>query len=232
MNLMKKKASPQQNTLDVQALQIKNYKKNGGVRLGPWTSHLFYSDPKHLAFSLSRYKFVSKLFNRYDSVLEVGCGDCFGSVIVAENVKKYYGIDFDKFIIDDNKERLISNKKMNFFFHDILVKPFEKKTMAAFSLDVIEHIPYKDEKLFLENITQSIGDGPFLLGTPNISASQYASKYSKESHINLKSAESLAESLSPFYKTILNFSMNDEVVHTGFSQMAHYIFALGLNRRK
>jgi SAM-dependent methyltransferase len=113
---MKNKNS-QQNTSDVQALQIKNYKINGGVRLGPWTSHLFHSDPKHLAFSLSRYKFVSKLFNGYDSVLEVGCGDCFGSVIVAENVKKYYGIDFEEFIIDDNKIRFISNEKMNFFFH-------------------------------------------------------------------------------------------------------------------
>jgi len=228
---MKKKINSQQNTLDVQALQIKNYKKNGGFRLGPWTSHLFYSDPKHLAFSLSRYKFVSKLFNGYDSVLEVGCGDCFGSVIVAENVKNYFGIDFDKFIIDDNKERLSSIENMNFFSHDILVKSFEKKTTAAFSLDVIEHIPSKDEKIFIENIIQSIGDGPFLLGTPNISANQYASKYSKESHINLKSAESLAKSLSPFYKTVINFSMNDEVVHTGFSQMAHYIFSLGIDRR-
>jgi hypothetical protein len=111
------------------------------------------------------------------------------------------------------------------------VKPFEKKTTAAFSLDVIEHIPSQDEKIFIENIIQSIGDGPLLLGTPNISANQYASKYSKESHINLKTAESLAKLLSPFYKTVLNFSMNDEIVHTGFSQMAHYIFSLGIDRR-
>ena len=72
------------------------------------------------------------------------------------------------------------------------MKPFEKKTTAAFSLDVIEHIPHKDEKLFLENITRSIEDGLFLQCTPNISASQYASKYPKESHINLKSADGLA----------------------------------------
>ena len=31
----------QQETLDVQARQILAYKKSGGVKLGPWTSHLF-----------------------------------------------------------------------------------------------------------------------------------------------------------------------------------------------
>ena len=50
------------------------------------TSHLFYSDPKHLAFSLSKYKFVSKLFNKYSSILEVRCGDCFGTVIVGDTI--------------------------------------------------------------------------------------------------------------------------------------------------
>ena len=217
--------------MDVQELQIDAYKASGGVRLGPWTSHLFYSDPKHLAFSLSRYKFVSKLFSRYDSVLEVGCGDCFGSVIVADNVKNYYGVDFDDFIIEDNKKRLALNTNMSFFTQDILKEPFEEKVMAAFSLDVIEHIPHKDENIFLQNIISSIVDGPLLLGTPNITANEYASKYSKISHINLKSSESLVESLVPFYKTVLSFSMNDEVIHTGFNKMAHYIFALGIDRR-
>lgn len=228
---MSKETSSQQDTLNVQALQVLAYKENGGVRLGPWTSHLFYSDPKHLVFSLSRYKFVSKLFGGHDSVLEVGCGDCFGSVIVADNVKTYYGVDFDEFIIEDNSNRLSLNRNMNFFAHDILTAPFGKKVTAAFSLDVIEHIPARDEGVFIQNIVSSVDNGPLLLGTPNIAANKYASEYSKISHINLKSAESLANTLKPFYKTILNFSMNDEVIHTGFSEMAHYIFALGIDRR-
>ena len=35
--------------------------KNGGIILGPWSTHLYNNDPKHLTFSLSRYKFVSKI---------------------------------------------------------------------------------------------------------------------------------------------------------------------------
>jgi 2-polyprenyl-3-methyl-5-hydroxy-6-metoxy-1,4-benzoquinol methylase len=224
-------SNPQQDTLDVQAHQVKAYNENGGVRLGPWTSHFFYSDPKHLAFSLSRYKFVSKIFNNYSSVLEVGCGDCFGSVIVADNVAKYYGIDFEEFVIEDNKDRLRLKTNMSFFAQDIIKSPFSEKVSSAFSLDVIEHIPEQDEGIFIQNIVSSIDNGPLLLGTPNITAKDHASEYSRISHINLKSAESLGELLTPFYKTVLSFSMNDEVVHTGFSEMAHYIFALGIDRR-
>ena len=44
-------------------------------------------DPKCLLFSLSRYKFVSKLLSGETNVLEVGCGDGFYSRIVAQTVK-------------------------------------------------------------------------------------------------------------------------------------------------
>lgn len=218
-------------TLEVQAKQIKEYKKKGGLTLGPWSSNFFYNDPKHLLFSLSRYKFVSKIFNKKNTVLEVGCGDCFGSVIVAANVKKYFGIDIEEFVIKDNITRLKLKKNMNFETLDILKKQFHTKVDAAFSLDVIEHIPFKKEKAYLENIIKSINNGPLLIGTPNVYAKKYQSELSNISHINLKSPQTLKESLEPYYKTIINFSMNDEMVHTGFDQMAHYIFALGTDPR-
>lgn len=221
----------QSSTLEVQQLQIDAYNKHGGVRLGPWTSHLFYSDPKHLAFSLARYKFVSKMLAGAPSVLEVGCGDCFGSVIVADSVGEYIGIDFDEFIIEDNKSRLGAIENMRFFVQDILSGPFAPKATSAFSLDVIEHIPNELEAAYVRNVVASTSGGPVILGTPNITASAYASKYSKISHINLKSAETLKACLEPYFKTVLNFSMNDEVVHTGYSAMAHYIFVLGVDPR-
>lgn len=221
----------QKETLDVQEEQLIEYKRHGGAILGPFTSNFFYNDPKHLLFSLSRYKFVSKILNKVDSVLEVGCGDCFGSVIVAANVEKYYGVDFDEAVIEDNKTRLQLKDNMNFEFLNILENPFHIKADAAFSLDVIEHIPFDQEKIYINNIVSSVNKGPVLLGTPNEYAKAYASEGAMRSHINLKTPETLAESLRPHYKTVINFSMNDEVVHTGFDQMAHYIFALGVDPR-
>lgn len=218
-------------TEEVQARQIEAYRRLGGVQLGPWSSHLFYADPKHLTFSLSRYKFISKMFVNYGSVLEIGCGDAFGSAVVAQAVERYVGIDFDNFIIEDNKTRLKHVPNMSFCLHDIVTGPYDEKFDGAFCLDVIEHIPEINESQFIENILDSLVDGPIIIGTPNISAEAYASEYSKESHINLKSPESLANALNPYFRTVLNFSMNDEVLHTGFSAMAHYIIAIGIGRR-
>jgi len=224
-------------TFAVQKLQIEEYKKTGGARLGPWTSNLLNNDPKHLAFSLSRYKFATKLLGRSDekktsSVIEVGCGDAFGSIILANELDEYIGIDIEKFVVDDDILRLKQYQNMSFDCWDIIKSPYTKKTESALCLDVIEHIPYEHEHDFINNIKESTTGGPILIGTPNITADEYASKYSKESHINLKSGSSLKNGLIPFYKDIFIFSMNDEVVHTGFLPMSHYIFALACNPYK
>jgi hypothetical protein len=34
-----------------------------------------------------------------------------------------------------------------------------------------------------------------------------------------------------FFKNVFMFSMNDEVVHTGYSKMSHYNFALCCGKR-
>lgn len=33
------------------------------------------------------------------------------------------------------------------------------------------------------------------------------------------------------FRDVFLFSMNDEVVHTGFTPMAHYLFAIGSGRK-
>ena len=44
-------------------------------------------DPRGLLFSLSRYKFVSKILEGKNDVLEIGCGDGWFSRIVKQTVK-------------------------------------------------------------------------------------------------------------------------------------------------
>ena len=61
-------------------------KKRGIERLGLTTSWAWHDDPRHLLFSLSRYKFVAKLFTGCERVLEIGCADGFSTRIVAQQV--------------------------------------------------------------------------------------------------------------------------------------------------
>ncbi len=67
-----------------------------------------------------------------------------------------------------------------------------------------------------------------ILGTPNIMAAQHASKWSAEGHRNLKSAGTLRDLLAAHFENVFVFSMNDEVVHTGFHPMAHYLLGVGV----
>ena len=102
--------------------RIEDYRRLGPATMGPWTSHIWRQDPRHLCFLLSRYKFVAKM----------------------------------------------------------------------------------------------------------LAASEHASASSREGHVNLKSAETLRELLARRIHNVFSFSMNDEVVHTGYAPMAHYLFAVGV----
>jgi len=37
--------------------------------------------------------------------------------------------------------------------------------------------------------------------------------------------------MAEFFHNVFIFSMNDEVVHTGFHKMANYVFAIGAGKR-
>lgn len=54
------------------------------LKLGPWTSYSMANDARHMAFVLSRYKFVAKMLEGRSRIMEVGCGDAFGLPIVAQ----------------------------------------------------------------------------------------------------------------------------------------------------
>jgi len=76
--------------------QIDSYFRDGGVSLGPWTSHIWRDDPRHLGFLLARYKFCAKMLTGRNFVLEVGCGDAFGLQVVLQTVNTVHGIDFNR----------------------------------------------------------------------------------------------------------------------------------------
>lgn len=207
------------------------YKEHGYVKLGMHTSYTWRKDPKHILFSLSRYKFCSKLLHGLDCVLEVGCGDGLGSSIILQEVKKMYCIDIEKIIIEDNIKRNEFPDRLIFKCSDVLKERIDEIYNAVLSLDVIEHIDQKNENLFFENILSGLVDNGFaLIGTPNINSQKYASTISKEGHINLKDHDSLRSTLKKFFRNVFIFSMNDEIVHTGYYPMAHYLIALATNK--
>jgi 2-polyprenyl-3-methyl-5-hydroxy-6-metoxy-1,4-benzoquinol methylase len=199
----------------------------GVERLGLMTGWAWHDDPRHLLFTLSRYKFVAKMMAGRNRVLEVGCSDGFATRLVAQTVKAVVGVDFDSQFITDAIERRSDRWPIEFRLHDVLAAPVAGEFDGAYALDVIEHIPPEQEDRLLQNIRSSLtASGILIIGTPSLASQQYASPQSKEGHVNCKTAEQLQATLSRHFEQVFIFSMNDEVVHTGYANMAHYYMAL------
>ena len=213
-------------------IQVRLRETKGLTRLGLVTNQVWHDDPRRLLFVLARYKFVSKMLSGKKKVLEVGCGDAFGTRIVLQEVGEICAVDFDPVFIRDAQERMEEKWRFDCKVHDMLSGPVDGRFDAAYSLDVIEHIPVEHEDTFVANLAGSLSnDGVLLIGTPSLQSQAYASPPSKEGHINCKDQPELKELLLKYFQNVFVFSMNDEVVHTGFSPMAHYLFALCTGRR-
>lgn len=209
--------------------------KEGLERLGLMSSQVWRDDPRRLLFVLSRYKFVSKMFSGMDRVLEVGCADGFGARVVRQEVREVVASDFDDVFIRRNRERQNPGDArwpIQYRQHDMLAGPLAEGFDGAYAVDVIEHIPVEDELRFVGNMAASLNhQGVLLLGSPSIQSQVYASPPSKAGHVNCKDAPGMRKLMSHFFHNVFLFSMNDEVVHTGFHPMAHYLWVLGCHRK-
>jgi 2-polyprenyl-3-methyl-5-hydroxy-6-metoxy-1,4-benzoquinol methylase len=207
-------------------------KQKGFARFGLMSNQVWHDDPKRLVFLLSRYKFVAKMLSGTKNVLEIGCADGFGSRIVVQEVGKLTVIDFDPLFIKDARENIDPKWKYECIVMDPTQSQISGQYDAAYSLDVIEHIPKEQEHIFLKNIIDSLTDnGVLIIGTPSLQSQKYASQPSLEGHINCKDHAELKNLLSQYFHNVFIFSMNDEVVHTGFYPMAHYLLALCCNKK-
>ena len=201
------------------------------VRLGSHWAYNYLNDPKRLSFVLSRYRLAAQMSSRARSVLELGCSDGIGATTLKQGRNSYLGIDLDKKAIQHAIDSLSHQDGFDFIYNDFMGKEYGSFD-AVVSLDVIEHIHKEHEAEYLSTIWKNCHDqGVVIIGTPNITAAQYASAESNLGHVNLFSQQRLCDSLSAFFHSVFPFGMNDELPHCGYANMSHYIFAIGCNKK-
>jgi 2-polyprenyl-3-methyl-5-hydroxy-6-metoxy-1,4-benzoquinol methylase len=206
--------------------------KNNKQFFGLDSNYKWFADPRQFVISLVRYKFVSKILSGLKNVLEVGCADSFNSRVVKQEVATLDVCDNE--IVFKNYYNEIKDKKwkINYFVHDFSKKKLNKIYDAVYLLDVLEHIPTKIEKKFIKNINSSVKkNGLMVVGIPSLEFQKYSRDKKSSGHINCKSGDQLKKLLLNFYHNVLIFSMNDEIVHTGFQKMACYLFAVCSNKK-
>lgn len=187
-----------------------------GAQIGSIHAESFEHDPKHLEFTLARYKFVAKMLHGKSTVLELGCSDATGSRIVGAAVGRL--ILTDKVVDPAWPEGIIT--------FDMVDIPFRRKVNAIYALDVMEHIERKDEDAFLDNIVRSLHqNGVCIIGMPSLESQKYASG-PPGWHVNCKTEDGLRETMLRYFNNVFMFGMNDETLHTGFGPMCHYRLAV------
>lgn len=201
--------------------------KHGRTQLGLMVNESWNQDPKRTLFTLARYKFVAKMLSGRQRVLEIGCADAFGTRLVQQEVGHVTAVDFDPVFIADAQARIDPAWPMECRVHDMLTGPVTDTFDAIYSLDVLEHIAPEYERTFMSNLIASLAPaGVAIIGIPSLESQAYASPQSKAGHVNCKSGRVFRSFLEDYFENVFVFSMNDEVVHTGYYPMAHYLLAL------
>lgn len=206
-------------------------------QLGPYYSGGIWTDVKKSMITLARYKFCTKMLEYVSGlkVLELGCNEGLGAYFFMQmpNCVEYLGCDINKQAIewglDNVKPQAEKYEKRVEFMEANFLSPLhlEKKFNAIISLDVIEHIEHNDEQTYVKTIVQNIEDnGIAIIGTPNIRMREYQSEATRKEHVNMFDQARLFNLLHTAFQNVFMFSMNDEVVHTGFEPMSCYFFAL------
>jgi len=126
--------------------KIKNHISSQRIELGPYFTYNLLNSPRHLLFSFSRYKFAARLIGEFPkvNVLELGCNEGLGTLLLAEDSHNVTGVDFDEDAIQWAKSNLEKKDNIVFKYDDFLGKTYGKYDVVV-ALDVVEHIPKERE---------------------------------------------------------------------------------------
>jgi 2-polyprenyl-3-methyl-5-hydroxy-6-metoxy-1,4-benzoquinol methylase len=196
------------------------------VEFGQHVAYWFHKSPRRTLHSMSYYKFAAKMIGKGKRVLDIGCGEGLGTWLLAVECGEAQGVDFDADAVA-SAARNWTDPRISFECGDAFELAGQGAWDAVVNFDVIEHIYPEHADAFLGKITELLAPGGVaVIGTPNITSRQYASEVTNAGHVNMYSGERLEESLKEHFEHVFVFSANDELVHTGYWPMAHYLLAL------
>lgn len=205
--------------------QYGSLQKDKPFSFGDHYSYQFWNTPRHILFTLSRYKFAMKMIGNNKKLLELGCNEGLGTYYLAEFALEALGVDFDESAIKWAKDNL-ARDGISFLKDNFIDKQYGEFD-AVVSYDVIEHIYQHNEDKFIQtcsnNLTKS---GILIVGTPNIESARFSNQQLAGAHVNLFSGDRLMKKLQQYFNNVFLFSQNDELIHTGYAPMAHYLICL------
>ncbi|MFN8166465.1 MAG: class I SAM-dependent methyltransferase [Bacteroidia bacterium] len=88
-----------------------------------------HDDANNVTYQRCQYAYeYAKPIIKGKKVLDVGCGNAYGTALMAEDAASITGLDYDQATIDDNTQRYANLKNLSFSRATIPPIPFEDDT--------------------------------------------------------------------------------------------------------
>lgn len=188
-------------------------------------------DPLSILFRLARYKFAFRQLRGTERVIDVGCGDGTGTYMLRQGCRQVVGIsvDADRFLPE-----LLARQDESFrLLHaDALEYSDPEGFDVAVCMDVLEHLERSDGPRLLRGIANLLkAEGRLFLGTPSANTSRWRNERSCADHKYEYCRQEVQALLDQRFSQVIFFSMNDEMVHTGFDPLAWYLMFVAVGPR-
>jgi len=174
--------------------------------------------PLMIARHFCAYKFA-KDFVGNKTVLDIGCGEGYGSDFLADSTKDVLGLDYDKEVIDYAKSKY-NKKNLQFLVLDIKdLISLNKKFDVICSFQNIEHI--RDTDKLLKDISDLLNEnGVFICSTCNMKdASPGRSTPFNKFHVKEYLVDEFRRLLEARFKSVEMFGLNRSLAQKVFRRL-------------
>lgn len=173
-----------------------------------WTGERFFpeiEDGQIRYEHLHRY-FFSSQFTKNKKVLDLACGEGYGSSILARTAKLVIGLDIDKETINNAQKKYSSQENLRFIKDSMIdIKLLEEKFDVVICFEALEHI-IEHDKLMKQIKKLLFPSGILLISTPNKTV--YSSKLDKTEKLNL------------FHKKELDYNEFQNLLKNNFAKVS------------
>ena len=151
-----------------------------------------------------RYLYATKLVEN-KVVLDIACGEGYGSYLLSQYAEKVIGVDVDQIAIN-NAEDNYNNDNLEFKQGSASDIPIDGEAIfdIIVSFETIEHIPEEAQKCFLEGVKRLLKPGGFfIVSTPDKLTYSDIPNYKNEFHVKEFYVDEFKEFLGSYFKNYI-----------------------------
>ncbi len=141
--------------------------KNSDFTGERYVPELFKKQENIAQMHQERYKFAAKYVSGM-SVLDVACGEGYGSDMLSREARNLVGVDIDEITINSAKDKY-KRDNLKFLVGGVSNIPVKNLSIdVVVSFETIEHVRLKEQIAFLEEVSRILRkDGIFIVSTPD-----------------------------------------------------------------